>query len=124
MSPITLYLVLKYLVDISRLTPLIFTKTTKKRLFSSGFSQRRPVSGQFRPDGRSVGHQTKFKTFPDKFRFDPCIICLYLSIFPGGVRQQTDRQTHRHTDTQTHTHLIPLIYIELGLRPSIKPLRG
>ena len=110
MSSITVYLVLKYLVQICHLTPLILSKTTKKRRFLGSGMVKKRVSGQFRPAGRSVGHQTKFKTFPDKFRFDPCIICLYLSIFPGGVRQQTDRQTHRHTDT----HLIPLISIELG----------
>ena len=78
MSPITLYLVLKYLDDIRPLTPLILSKTTKKRRFSSGFFQRRPVSGQFRPDGRSVGHQTKFKTCPGRVRVDPCIISLYI----------------------------------------------
>ena len=42
MSPITFYLVLKYLVDIRPLTPLILSKTTKKRRFLvSGMAKNR-----------------------------------------------------------------------------------
>ena len=101
MPPITLYLVLKYLVDIRPLTALILSKTTKKRRFLVSGMVKKRVSGQFRPAGRSVGHQTKFKTFPDKFRFDPYIICLYLRISLLKQMVRTYRQTNRQTDRQT-----------------------
>ena len=79
MSPITLYLVLKYLVDIWSLTPLILSKTTKKGPFWAVFLQSRPHFDSYRSNYWSDQLLTYFGTFPDKFPFDPYIYDVYLT---------------------------------------------
>ena len=105
MSLITLYLVLKYLVDIRPLTPLTLTKTSKKRRFSSLFFQRRPLSGQYRPDGWLDGIFFYFKTYRIKFRIDPYTIDAY----PICQFLTLRGQAHIHTDRQTNIVILLII---------------
>ena len=118
MSPITLYIVLKYLVDNCPLTPLILSKTSKKRPFWPVFLQLRPVSGQQCPDGWSDGQNYFLRTRRNKFDIDRYTIDAYpISQFltlRGHPNRQTDRQTHRHTDK----HPYSINIYRLGLRPS------
>ena len=118
MSPITLYVVLKYLLDIRPLTPLIFTKTSKNRLFLSDFFQPRPVSGQYRPDGWSEKFRIQFKTRSGHVRFQPYMICQVSSKFEGGDTKQTDRQTNKQTNKQTSLFYY---YIDQGFARRFHP---
>ena len=114
MSPIILYLVLKYLVEISPVTPLIFSKTSKNRRFLIIFFQSRPVFGQYRPNGRSDGQNYFLKTQRIKFRVD-----LYTAdAYPISQFLTLSSQPNIHTYTQTYKHPYSINIYRLGLRPS------
>ena len=109
MPLIARYVVLKYLADIRPLTPLILTKTSKKRGFLTAFYQPRPVSGQYRPDGWSDGQNYFFKTYRIKFRFDPYTIYAYSISQFLILRGQAHIHTYIQTDRQTNILILLII---------------
>ena len=103
----------------SSINTLNLSENLEKRRFLTLFFQSCPVSGQYRPDGWSDRSRFYFKTFPQHECFERCITfpIFYLPFLiitvPYG---RTDRRTDRHS------YFISIY--GLGLRPSIKPLRG
>ena len=103
MSPIILYLVLKYLVEISPIISLILPKTSKNGRFLAGIFQSCPVSGQYRPNGRSDGQNYFLTTQRIKFRVD-----LYTAdAYPISQFLTLSSQPNIHTNI-----LILLIYTD------------